>query len=53
MVLGKLQCRGVLLIWIRVEQGPTAFAVVCLDIFLSSIIFPLFSLLPGKRPDID
>ena len=33
----NLQCRGVLLIWIRVEQGPTALAVGagggCLDIF--------------------
>ena len=27
MVLGKLPCRGVLLIWIIVGQGPTAFAV--------------------------
>ena len=26
MVLGE-QCRGVLLIWIRVGQGPTALAV--------------------------
>ena len=38
----NLQCRGVLLIWIRVRQGPTVLAVdvgvVCLDIFLSSII---------------
>ena len=27
MVLGNFQCRGVLLIWIRVGQGPTALAV--------------------------
>ena len=27
MVLGKLQCRGVLLIWIIVGQGPIALAV--------------------------
>ena len=37
MVLGKLPVRGVLLIWIRVGQGPTALAVGagggCLDIF--------------------
>ena len=37
MVLGKLQCRGALLIWIRVEQGLTALAMGagggCLDIF--------------------
>ena len=33
----NFQCRGVLLIWIRVGQGPTALAVGagggCLDIF--------------------
>ena len=33
----NFQCRGVLLIWITVEQGPTALAVGagggCLDIF--------------------
>ena len=43
----NFQCRGVLLFWIRVGQGPTALAVGagggCLDIFLSSIIlFPFF-----------
>ena len=42
MVLGKLLVPGVLLIWIRAGQGPTALAVGavggCLDIFLSSII---------------
>ena len=27
MVLGNFQCRGVVLIWIPVGQGPTAFAV--------------------------
>ena len=27
MVLGNFQCRGVLLLWIGVGQGPTAFAV--------------------------
>ena len=27
MVLGKLPVPGVLLIWIRVAQGPTALAV--------------------------
>ena len=39
------QCRGILLIWIIVEQGPIALAVGagggCLDIFLSSF-FSLF-----------
>ena len=38
----NFQCRGVLLIWIRVGQGLTALAVGaggdCLDIFFSSII---------------
>ena len=36
----NFQYRGVLLIWIRVGQGPTALAVGadkgCLDIFFSS-----------------
>ena len=40
MVLVNFQCRGVLLIWIIVGQGPIALAVgasgVCLGIFLSS-----------------
>ena len=47
MVLVNFQCRGVLLIWIRVGQGPTALAVGaggdCLDIFFSRLSF-LFSL---------
>ena len=38
----NFQCRGVLLIWIKVGQGPTALAVGAgegySDIFLSSII---------------
>ena len=40
----NFQCRGLLLIWIIVGQGPTALTVTvgadggCLDIFLSSII---------------
>ena len=53
----NFQCRGVLLIWIIVGQGPTALAVGagggCLDIFFSRLsvlfFFPLF----GRRPDID
>ena len=36
-------CRGILLIWIRVRQGPTALAVGagegCLDIFFSRLSF--------------
>ena len=52
----NFQCRGVLLVWVIVGQGPIALAVGagggCLDIFLSSI-FSLFFLPPfGRRPDI-
>ena len=39
----NFQCRGVLLIWIRVGQGPAALAVGvdggCLDIFFSRLSF--------------
>ena len=42
----NFQCRGELLIWIRVGQGPTVLAVGadegCLDIFFSRLSF-LFS----------
>ena len=45
MMLGTLPVPGVLLIWIRVEQGPTALAEGadggCLDIF--SLIYHLIS----------
>ena len=45
----NFQCRGVLLISIRVGQGPTALAVgaggVCLDIF--TLIYPFFPLSPS------
>ena len=48
MVLGKLQCRSVLLIWKRVEQGPEALAVGvgggCLNIF--SLVYHFFFLSP-------
>ena len=49
----NFQCRGVLLVWIRVGQGPTALAVGadgdCLDIF--TLIYPLsFSLSLGDDP---
>ena len=53
----NFKCRGVLLIWIIVGNGPTAFAVGagggCLDIFLSSIISLFFLPLSGRLPDID
>ena len=55
--LMNFQCRGVLLIWIIVGQGPTALvvdkSVGCLDIFLSSVIFLLYLPLSGRRPDKD
>ena len=45
----NFQCRGVLLVWIRVGQGPTALAVGagggCLDIFI--LIYPFSSLSPS------
>ena len=48
----SFQCQGVLLIWSRVGQGPTALAVGtgggCLDIF-SLFFLPL----SGRRPNID
>ena len=53
----NFQCWGVLLIWIGVGQGPTAFAVGagggCLDIFSSSIVSLFFLPLSGRRPEID
>ena len=51
----NFQCRGVLLIWIMVGQGPTVLAVGagggCLDIF--SLVYQFFLPLFGRRPDID
>ena len=53
----NFQCRGVLLIWIIVGQGPIAFAVGAgggyLDIFFSRLSFLLSFSLSGRRPDID
>ena len=53
----NFQCRGVLLIWIIVGQGPTALAVgaggAVRTFFLSSIISLFFLPLFGRRPDID
>ena len=49
----NFQCRGVLLVWIRVGQGPTALAVGagggCLDIF--TLIYPFSSLSPSLGDD--
>ena len=54
--LVNFQCRGVLLIWIMVGQGPIALAVgasgVVWIFFLSSIFSLSFSLFE-RRPDID
>ena len=53
----NFQCRGVLLIWIIVGQGPTALAVgaggVVWTFFLSSITSLFFLPLSGGRPDVD
>ena len=42
-----VQCRGVLLIWLIVGQGPTALTVGagggCLDIFFARLSFMFFS----------
>ena len=51
----NFQCRGVLLIWMSVGQGPTALAVGagggCLDIFYSHLSFlSSFSLSLGDGP---
>ena len=52
----NFQCQGVLLIWIRAGQGPSALAVgaggSCLDIFSSRLSF-FFLPFSGRRPDID
>ena len=54
---GAMVYRGVLLIWKKVGQGPTALAVGAggdyLDIFLSSIISLFFLPLSWRRSDID
>ena len=50
----NFQCRGVLLIWIRVGQGPSVLAVGAMGVFwtffLSSIISLSFSLSLGDGP---
>ena len=47
----NFQCRGVLLVWVRVGQGPIALAVGagggCLDIF--SLIYHFSFLSPSLR----
>ena len=50
----NFQCRGVLLIWLIVGQGPTALAVGadggCLDIFTLISLLSSFSLSLGDGP---
>ena len=55
--LVNFQCRGVVLIWIKVRQGPTALAVGAGGAFFLSSIFFFFSFslslsLSGRWPDI-
>ena len=55
MVLGNFKCRGVLLIWSIVRQGPIALAIGagggCLDIFFSNLSFlSSFSFSLGDSP---
>ena len=53
----NFQCRGVILIWIIVGQGPIALAVgaggVVWTFFLSSISSHFFLPLSERWPDID
>ena len=53
----NFQCRGVLLIWITIGQGPSALAVgadrAVWTFLLSSIISLFFLPLSGRRSDID
>ena len=52
----NFQCRGVLLIWIIVGQGPIALAVVRVGVvwtFFSPSIFSPFFLPLSKTADID
>ena len=52
----NFQYPGVLLIWIRVGQGPSVLAVGAgggyLDTFSLVYHFTFFLPLPGRRPDI-
>ena len=49
-MLGSIQSRGVLLVWLMVRQGPIALAVDAVwTFFLSSIISLFFLPLGGSR----
>ena len=54
LMLVNFQCRGVLLIWIRVGKGPIALAVGagggCLDIFFLVYHFSFLSPSLGDGP---
>ena len=56
MVLDKFQSWGVLLVWIKVGQGPSSISVGagrgCLD-FFSCLSFLFVLLFSGKRSNID
>ena len=57
-MLGKLPVPGVLLIWLRVGQGPTALAVgagggLFGHFFLSSFTSLFFLPLSGRRSDTE
>ena len=53
----NFRCRGVLLNWIIVGQGPVALAVGadggCLDFFFSCLSFLFSFSLSGRQPGID
>ena len=51
--VGSFQCRGVLLIWIIVGQGPTVLPVGTFFLFFSHVFSLFFLCLSGKRPGID
>ena len=51
MVLGKLQCRGVLLVWIVVGQGPTVLAVGAGGVVLTFLLSSIVSLLSPSLRD--
>ena len=53
IMLGSLQCLGVLLFWVIVGQGSAVLAAGVGGLFLSSILSSFFfSLSPGTRLDL-
>ena len=51
MVLGNLQCRGVLLVWIVVGQGPTVLAVGAVGVVWTFLLPSIVSLLSPSLRD--